>query len=60
MIQQYLTDKECASRYCVSRDTIWRWKRNGEFPKPIKLGEACTRWKLQSLEEWEEAKERAA
>ncbi len=26
------------------------------FPQPIQLGEACTRWRLSDVEEWEEQK----
>ena len=28
----------------VSPATIWRWARQGKFPKPFKLGEAVTVW----------------
>jgi prophage regulatory protein len=48
----YLSVDQVAQRFGVSKDTIWRWKRNGEFPKPFKLGGA-TRWRLSDLEEWE-------
>ena len=32
--------------------SIWRWKRNGEFPRPFKLG-GSTRWRLSDIEDWE-------
>tara|TARA_R100001369_G_scaffold43535_1_gene69659 strand:+ start:439 stop:666 length:228 start_codon:yes stop_codon:yes gene_type:complete len=48
----YLSVDQVARRFGVSKDSIWRWKRNGEFPKPFKLGGA-TRWRLSDLEEWE-------
>jgi predicted DNA-binding transcriptional regulator AlpA len=28
----------------VSPATIWRWVRQGKFPKPFKLGDAVTVW----------------
>lgn len=28
----------------VSPATIWRWVREGKFPKPFKLGHAVTVW----------------
>lgn len=28
----------------VSPATIWRWVREGKFPKPFKLGESITVW----------------
>ena len=48
----YLTVGQVAQRFGVSKDSIWRWKRNGEFPKPFKLG-GSTRWRLSDIEDWE-------
>lgn len=56
----YLTDRQVAKRYRVSRATIWRWGATGRFPHPIKLGENCTRWKLADLEKWEQSREQVA
>jgi prophage regulatory protein len=39
--------------FAVSKDTIWRWRREGEFPKPVKLGKKITRWRLNDIEDWE-------
>jgi excisionase family DNA binding protein len=39
----YLSVEQVAKRFSVSKDTIWRWKRNGEFPAPVKLGGTATR-----------------
>ncbi|MDM8545168.1 helix-turn-helix transcriptional regulator [Candidatus Venteria ishoeyi] len=36
----------------ASRATIWRWTRDGKFPKPIKLSERCTAWKKSDIESW--------
>jgi len=51
--EKYLSDKELASRYEVSRVTPWRWSKKGAFPSPVKLGPNCTRWKLSDVEAWE-------
>lgn len=40
-------------RLPVSRVTIWRWVKLGVFPKPVKLGEATTVWKISEIDEWE-------
>ncbi len=32
-ITAFLRDTEVAIRYGVSRPTIWRWTKNGKFPK---------------------------
>jgi len=53
---QYLTDKDTANRYTVSRGTIWRWIREGDFPQPVKFGASSTRWHLAELEAWEAKK----
>jgi len=49
----YLSVEQVAKRFSVSKDTIWRWKRNGEFPAPVKLGGTTTRWRLSDIEEYE-------
>ena len=51
--QLYYSVEQVAQRFGVSKDTIWRWKRDGQFPAAVKLGGGCTRWKLSDLENWE-------
>lgn len=52
-VSQFFTDKNVAARYQVSRPTIWRWLKEGQFPKPVKLA-GSTRWRLSDLEKWEQ------
>lgn len=59
MTIQYLNDKQVASRYSVSRATIWRWHLNRTFPQSVKIN-GSTRWKLSDLEAWETKQEGAA
>jgi len=51
----YLTDRDVARRYKVSKQTVWRW--SGEdlgFPKPCKfLG--ATRWVRKELDEFDQS-----
>tara|TARA_R110000751_G_scaffold137830_3_gene241308 strand:+ start:1532 stop:1729 length:198 start_codon:yes stop_codon:yes gene_type:complete len=50
----YLSVKEVAARYSVSVNSVWRWtSQRDDFPKPIKLGLGCTRWRLSDLEAFE-------
>lgn len=49
----FLSDKQVADRYSVSRISIWRWQKQGHFPKPVSLSPGCTRWKLSDIEAWE-------
>ena len=58
--EKYLSDKELATRYEVSRVTPWRWAKKNAFPSPVKLGPNCTRWKLSDVEAWEASKGAAA
>ena len=34
----------------VSPATIWRWVREGRFPKPIKLGKSVTVWDVAEVD----------
>lgn len=53
----FLSDKQVAARYGVSRPTIWGWlRKDPTFPKPVPLSPGCTRWKLAEIEAWEAAK----
>lgn len=53
----YLTDKQTADRYGVTRTTIWRWRKTDQtFPTPITLSPGCVRFRLADLEAWEAAK----
>lgn len=51
----YFSVDQLADRFGVSKDSIWRWKRKGQFPMPVKLGGTTTRWRLADIEEWERA-----
>lgn len=53
MTQIYLTDRQVAARYGVARQTPWRWVEHGDFPRPVRLSTACTRWRLADIEAWE-------
>ena len=56
----YVSDKQVAERYGVSRPTVWRWlKTDSTFPKPISLSPGCTRWRLDEIEAWEAARRAA-
>jgi len=57
---RYVSDKELADYLKVSRQTIWRWVREGKFPAPVKLGPNCTRWNLSTVRDWESGKVGAA
>ncbi|MBE1159635.1 helix-turn-helix transcriptional regulator [Dyella acidiphila] len=33
----------------VSASTLWQWVRDGKFPKPVKLGERITAWRVEDI-----------
>ena len=45
----YLSDKQVAARFGVSRSTPWRWAERGEFPAPVRLSSRVTRWSLDDV-----------
>ena len=49
----YLSVIQVADRLGVSRDSIYRWKRLGDFPKAYKLSAGSSRWRLADIEAWE-------
>lgn len=49
----YIPVDQVAARFSVSIDTIWRWCRKGNFPKPYHPGGSAARWKVAEVEEYE-------
>jgi prophage regulatory protein len=36
----------------VGRSTLWKWIKEGSFPKPLKLGPRTTAWRKEDLDHW--------
>lgn len=36
----------------VSKTTLWRWIKDGAFPKPIKLSAGVTVWRMSDIQQW--------
>jgi prophage regulatory protein len=43
----------------LGRSTIYRKSAEGEFPKPVRLGGNCSRWKAADVRAWIAAQEAA-
>ena len=52
----YIPDTQVANQFRVSRETIWRWVQNGNFPKPVKLSPGCSRWRIEDVQKWAESR----
>lgn len=58
---RYVTDREVARRYDISRACVWRWAAEGVIPRPVKLAANTSRWDVRELDRFEaERAERAA
>ncbi|MDX7952199.1 AlpA family phage regulatory protein [Lichenihabitans sp. Uapishka_5] len=49
---QLLNVTDVRQRIKVSVSTLYRWMDAGTFPKPLKLGDACVRWREEDLVAW--------
>lgn len=43
---------EVESMVGLSRTTLWRYERRGEFPKRVSLGASSVGWKLNQVQAW--------
>ncbi len=41
-----------AKLLCVGKRTVWRWLEEGAFPKPMRLSNACVRWRAGDVLEF--------
>ena len=49
----YLNRLDVLDRYGIGSSTLYRWIGSGYFPKPMRFGSRCIRWKTQDLEAWD-------
>ena len=40
------------ARLGLSGTTIWRMRRRGEFPQPVRLSPGCIGWRERDVEAW--------
>lgn len=51
---RYLAIDGVAERYATSKDSVYRWIRNGrDFPVPIVLPSGLKRWAICELDQWD-------
>lgn len=36
----------------IGHTTLWRWIREGRFPKPVRLGANCVAWRSDDVDQW--------
>ena len=50
--RQILRVADLQARLGLSRTTIWRLRRAGEFPQPIRLSANAVGWPVHVIDEW--------
>lgn len=45
----FLRLPQVLSLFPVCRSTWWAGVRTGRYPKPVKLGERCTAWRVEDV-----------
>jgi prophage regulatory protein len=50
-MERFYRDKDIAEALGVSRNTVWRWTREGRLAPPVKLGPGCSRWRESAVKE---------
>jgi prophage regulatory protein len=48
----YQTRQQVEKLFQVSRPTLYRWMKEGKFPKSVRRGANMVRWKASDLEAW--------
>ncbi len=56
----YLRCREVQEKTGISRSTIYRLMKAGEFPSPYRLSKGRVGWKLAEVEEWLDSRECAS
>ena len=46
---RYVREKKVLKMFPFSRSQLWWMVKNGKFPKPVKLSERCTAWRMEDL-----------
>ena len=50
--ERLLRRPEVEAQTGLTRSTIYRLMRAGEFPEPLKLGPRAVRWRATEIESW--------
>lgn len=44
-----IRDRGVAAVLSISRNSVWRWCREGRLPRPVKIGARTTGWKVGAI-----------
>jgi predicted DNA-binding transcriptional regulator AlpA len=54
-MNNYLTVRDICSKLAITRQTLWRWRKQYGFPAPIRLGDrqrSVCRYNEAEVERW--------
>ena len=57
-LDRYVLEKERRARFPLDRSTIYRMRKAGTFPEPVRLGKRVLAWKESQLMAWAEEREK--
>lgn len=46
------TEKQICDRLGMSRTSLWRLRKEGDFPSPVKLGKRAVAYHRKEVDEW--------
>jgi len=56
-MDEYLSDAQIKDILKISQPTLWRWRRDGFFPKVIKIGKNTNRTRVSDFKAWQRDRE---
>ena len=56
MTDRILRPRDVCRVIGLSRTTLWRWQRAGDFPRPVRLGRNSIGWRASTVQEWIDAR----
>lgn len=51
-MDEFLTDKQVASIFKLTRPSIWRLVKEGRIPQPVKIAANSTRWRKSDIDKF--------
>ena len=55
-VERVVRVSEAVTLTGLSRVTLWRMSKNGTFPRPVRLGERATGYRLSEILAWIESR----
>ncbi|MCY3677933.1 MAG: AlpA family phage regulatory protein [Gemmatimonadetes bacterium] len=60
MADRILRPRAVCDRLSISRTTLWRKQKDGDFPPALRLGPNSIGWRESTIQEWLDSRSEAA